>query len=180
MFQKLQKTAWIRVFLSIPFISDEVARKVEPQAPSIAKRFATMETLAKAGIPTAVSIAPVIPGLNEQDIPKILVRAREAGAQDATFILLRLNDNVEHVFVEHMTKHFPDRIQKILSRLKEVRQGQTGERIFFKRHHGQGTTWEIIAQLFEQTYRKLNFPNDEKRPIPVTFKRPGPTQLTLF
>ncbi len=179
-FQELQKTAWIRVYLSIPFESDEMARKVEPQAPSISKRFATMEALAKAGIPTAVSIAPVIPGLNDSDIPHILSRARDAGAQEATFILLRLNDNVANVFIERMTHHFPDRVQKILSRLKEVRQGQTGERIFFKRHSGQGTTWHVISQLFEQTYKKLGFPTVPEAPIPDTFRRPGPTQLPLF
>jgi DNA repair photolyase len=179
-FQELRNNAWIRVFLSIPFASDETARKVEPQAPSISKRFATMEALAKAGIPTAVSIAPVIPGLNEQDIPEILSRARDAGAQNATFILLRLNDNVEQVFLERMTHHFPDRIQKIMSRLKEVRDGTVGEHTFFKRHHGQGTTWEVISQLFEQTYRKLGFPTVPETPIPATFQRPGPTQLTLF
>jgi len=179
-FQELRNTAWIRVFLSIPFASDEIARKVEPQAPSISKRFATMEALAKAGIPTAVSIAPVIPGLNEQDIPEILSRARNAGAQDATFILLRLNENVEKVFVERMTHHFPDRIQKIMSRLKEVRDGTVGEHTFFKRHQGQGITWEVIAQLFEQAYRKCGFPTIPETPIPATFQRPGPTQLSLF
>jgi len=180
LYQDLHKTAWIQVFISIPFASDEVARKVEPQAPSITKRFATMEALAKAGIPTAVSIAPVIPGLNEQDIPELLARARDAGAQDATFILLRLNDNVEPVFIERMTQHFPDRMQKILTRLKETRQGQTGERLFSKRHHGQGPTWEVIAQLFEHTYRKLGFPSTQNAPISDTFQRPGPTQLALF
>ncbi len=180
LFQELRTRTWIRVYFSIPFISDEVARKVEPQAPSISKRFATLEALAKADIPTVVSIAPVIPGLNEQDIPQILRRAREAGAQDATFILLRLNDNVKNVFIERMTHHFPDRIQKILSRLKEVRQGQTGERIFFKRHHGQGPTWQVISELFEQTYKRLGFPTIAESPVPTTFKRPGPTQLALF
>jgi len=179
-FQELQKTAWVRIFLSIPFASDEMARKVEPQAPSIAKRFATMEALAKAGIPTAISIAPVIPGLNEQDIPKILSRAREAGAQDATFILLRLDDQVEQVFIERLAHHFPNRLQKIMARLKEVRQGQVGERTFFKRHHGQGTTWAVIEQLFEQSYRKLGFPTVPESPIPATFTRPGPAQLSLF
>ncbi|MDR4483493.1 MAG: PA0069 family radical SAM protein, partial [Nitrospirales bacterium] len=147
--QELNKTAWVRVFLSIPFASDDIARKVEPQAPSITKRFETLEQLSKAGISTAVSIAPVIPGLNEHDIPQILSRAHDAGAQHAAYILLRLNDNVEQVFVERMTHHFPDRIQKILARLKEVRQGQVGERTFFKRHVGKGSTWDVIAQLFE-------------------------------
>ncbi len=178
--QELHKTSWLKVFLSIPFATDQLARKVEPQAPSISKRFATMETLAKAGISTAVSIAPVIPGLNDHDIPQILSRARDAGAQDATFILLRLNENVEHVFIEQMTNHFPNRIQKILSKLKEVRQGKIGEHNFFTRHHGQGATWSVISQLFEQTYKKLGFPTVTESPVPATFKRPGPTQLALF
>jgi DNA repair photolyase len=179
-FQELRDKAWIRVFMSIPFASDDIARKVEPQAPSISKRFETLEKLAKAGISTAVSIAPVIPGLNEHDIPQILSRARDAGAQHATYILLRLNDNVEQVFRERMTHHFPDRIQKILSRLKEVREGEVGERTFFKRHVGEGKTWDVIAQLFDSTYRKLGFQNIPETPIPSTFRRPGLTQLSLF
>ncbi|MDR4459405.1 MAG: PA0069 family radical SAM protein [Nitrospirales bacterium] len=178
--QELNKTAWVRVFLSIPFASDDIARKVEPQAPSITKRFETLEQLSKAGISTAVSIAPVIPGLNEHDIPQILSRAHDAGAQHAAYILLRLNDNVEQVFVERMTHHFPDRIQKILARLKEVRQGQVGERTFFKRHVGKGSTWDVIAQLFETASRKHGFSNSPDTPIPSTFRRPGPTQLSLF
>jgi DNA repair photolyase len=179
-FQELRDTASIRVYLSIPFASDDVARKVEPQAPSISKRFQTLEKLAKAGIPTAVSIAPVIPGLNEQDIPRILSRARDAGARHATYILLRLNDNVEQVFLERMTHHFPDRIHKILSRLKEMREGQVGERVFFKRHAGEGKTWDVIAQLFETAYRKYGFQALPKAPLPTTFRRPGLTQLSLF
>ena len=178
--QELRDRAWVRVYLSIPFASDDIARKVEPQAPSIAKRFETLETLAKAGIATAVSIAPVIPGLNEHDIPQILSRARDAGAQHATYILLRLNDNVEQVFRERMTHHFPDRIHKILSRLQEVRAGQVGERTFFKRHVGEGKTWEVIAQLFDTAYRKYGFHHIPDTPIPATFRRPGLTQLSLF
>ncbi len=179
-FQELHAAAWIRVFISIPFSSDEMARKVEPQAPSISKRFATLETLSKAGIPTAVSIAPVIPGLNEHDIPQIISRAREAGAHDVTFILLRLNDHVETVFIDRMTRHFPDRVQKILSRLREMREGAVGTQTFFKRHQGQGKTWDVISQLFEQAYRKHGFPAVPEVPIPVTFRRPGVTQLSLF
>ena len=179
-FQELHKSAWIRVFLSIPFSSDEMARKVEPQAPSISKRFTTLETLSKAGIPTAVSIAPVIPGLNEHDIPHLVSRAREAGAQDVTFILLRLNDHVETVFLERMTHHFPDRIQKIFSRLREMREGTVGTQAFFKRHQGRGKTWDVISQLFEQAYRKHEFPAVPEAPIPATFTRPGAIQLSLF
>ena len=178
--QELHRHAWIRVYFSIPFASDEIARKVEPQAPSITKRFETLAQLAQAGIPTAVSIAPIIPGLNEHDIPTILKKAREAGAQQATYMLLRLNDNVEPVFLERMKQHFPDRIQKILSRLKSMRQGKLGEKAFHQRHTGEGHRWDIITQLFETAYRKQGFPDIPDLPIPATFCRPGPVQLSLF
>ena len=178
--QELHRRAWIRVYFSIPFASDDMARKVEPQAPSITKRFETMEHLSKAGIPTAVSIAPIIPGLNEHDIPAILKKAREAGAQQACYLLLRLNDNVEPVFLERMTLQYPDRIHKILSRLKNMRQGKLGEKAFHHRHTGEGHTWDIITQLFETAYRKHGFSDLPNVPIPDTFCRPGPVQLTLF
>lgn len=180
MLQDLHARAWIRVYFSIPFASDDMARKVEPQAPSITKRLETMALLAEAGISTAVSIAPVIPGLNEHDIPLILQKARAAGAQQATYMLLRLNDNVEPVFLERMTRHFPDRIHKIMGRLKSMRHGQTGEKTFHRRHVGEGRTWDVITQLFDTAYRKYGFPDIPDSPIPRTFSRPGPNQLSLF
>jgi len=177
--KRLHDCAWIQVFFSIPFSDDHTARKVEPQTPSISKRLATMAALAKAGIPTNVLIAPVIPGLNDQDIPTILHLAREAGALDASYTLLRLNHNVKPVFLERMAIAFPDRIKKIVNRLEEVRGGSLSEQQFFKRHHGQGPTWKTIEQLFDLSYRKEGFQEGRDRPIPQTFMRPGPTQQSL-
>lgn len=176
----LNEQAWLRVFLSIPFADDEIARKVEPQAPSISKRFETLEVLAKCGIYVGVSVAPVIPGLNEQDIPEILHRAREAGASSATYILLRLSGSVETVFLERMKRAFPDRVQKIVNRMKEMRGGSLTERAFFKRHHGEGQTWKVVEQLFEFSYRKEGYPLNERDAVPDTFRRPGPVQGSLF
>ncbi len=178
--QELTRVSWVRVYLSIPFASDAIARKVEPQAPSITKRFATLEALSQAGIPTAVSLAPIIPGLSEHDIPKILTRARNAGATQAIYMLLRLNDNVEPVFRERMAEQFPNRISKIISHLKEVREGEVGERAFFKRQGGKGKTWDVISQLFDQAYRKNQFHTIPDIPIPDTFRRPSAIQLPLF
>ena len=110
--QTLHERAWIRVYFSVPFADNAVARKVEPQTPSITKRLEAMAALSSAGIPTAVMIGPVIPGLNEQDIPQILHLARQAGATRAAYMLLRLNDNVQPVFLERMAAAFPDRIRK--------------------------------------------------------------------
>ena len=101
-----------------------------------------MEKLSLAGIPTAVSIAPVIPGLNDQDIPNILDMARQAGATAATYILLRLNGNVEPIFLERMTHHFPDRIEKISRRLREMRGGTHSEKAFLQTALGTGSHLE--------------------------------------
>lgn len=178
--RRLHREAWVRVYFSIPFADNDTARKVEPQTPAITKRLETMKALSDAGIPTGVSIAPVIPGLNDQDIPEILSLARQAGAVEATFVLLRLSGNVQQVFLERMAAAFPERIGKITKRIEEVRGGKLSEGEFFKRHHGEGTYWEMIERLFEMGRRKAGFPDETDEPIPRTFRRPGPEQTSLF
>lgn len=178
--RRLQASAWVRVYFSIPFADDAVARIVEPQAPSITKRLEAMRILSEAGIPTAVSVAPIIPGLNEEAIPDILARARQAGAGAATFVLLRLSGNVESVFFERMGFAFPDRVKKIAGRIREVRAGKLSESEFFTRHEGHGQHWQTIEQLFEIGCRKAGFPAKDREMIPHTFRRPGREQTALF
>jgi DNA repair photolyase len=177
---RLHREAWVRVYFSIPFSSDDMARKVEPQAPSITKRFAAMKALADAGISTGISIAPVIPGLNEDDIPELLDRAHQAGARTATHILLRLSGSVEPVFLERMQEMFPERIGKIISRIREVRDGALTEGEFFQRHTGKGVYWEMIEQLFNVAARRAGFAEHYADAIPDTFHRPGVEQISLF
>lgn len=178
--RRLQAEAWLQVYFSIPFADDDTARKVEPQAPSISKRLEALRVLSEAGVRTAVSVAPVIPGLNDQSIPDVLRRAREAGAQDATFILLRLSEQVEPVFLERMTAAFPDRIGKITRRLRELRGGALTDRRFFRRHEGEGTYWRMIEDLFELGRRRAGYPEEESPAVPRTFRRPAGAQTTLF
>lgn len=178
--KRLHEEAWLRVYFSIPFADHDVARKVEPQTPSISKRFEAMQALSEAGIPTGISIAPVIPGLNEDDIPELLLRAGRAGATAATYVLLRLNGNVEPVFLERMAAAFPDRVKKIINRLRDIRGGSVSESEFFKRHCGSGPYWRVIQQLFEAGRRKAGFEDDDDPVIPHTFRRPGVEQLALF
>lgn len=178
--QQLQRDAWVQVFFSIPFADNETARKIEPQAPSITSRLEAMRRLSDAGIPTGVSVAPVIPGLNDDDMPDILARAREAGATRATYILLRLTGSVESVFLERMQAAFPDRVRKITHRLQEVRGGSLTETRFFKRHHGEGTYWKMVEQLFTAGCRKAGFPVEREEPTPNTFRRPLSEQTRLF
>ena len=177
---RLHREAWVLVYFSIPFSSDDVARKVEPQAPSITRRFSAMKALSDAGIPTGISIAPVIPGLNEDDIPDLLERAYGAGARTATHSLLRLSGSLESVFLDRIKEAFPERIGKITHRLRAVRGGALSESRFFKRQAGHGPYWELIEKLFALAKRRVGFPEDDMSAIPETFRRPGVEQPSLF
>jgi len=178
--RRLQREAWVQVYLSIPFADQETARLVEPQAPSPVKRFETMQALAEAGIPVGLSLAPIIPGLNDEDIPELLERARHAGARTAAYSLLRLSGSVEPVFLERMKAAFPGRVNKIVNRLRETRDGQLTGGEFFTRHRGRGTYWQMIEQLFALAKRNAGFDERAEGEILHTFKRPGSVQMALF
>ncbi len=178
LFQQLHQEAWIRVYFSVAFADDETARAVEPQAPSISKRFETMRVLSEAGIPTGISIAPIIPGLNEAAIPGLLSRAKANGATAATWSLLRLSGHVEEVFLDRMREAFPDRLSKIVHRIQEVRGGALNDTAFFSRHHGRGTYWRSVEQLVDLGRRRAGLISEE-RPVPRTFRRPE-AQQSLF
>ncbi|HEX6825068.1 MAG TPA: PA0069 family radical SAM protein [Nitrospiraceae bacterium] len=177
---RLQQEASLHVYFSIPFSDDEVARKVEPHAPSSRKRFEAMAILANAGIPTGISLSPIIPGLNDEDVPDLLARAKQAGAEGAMATLLRMSGSVEPVFMERMAAAFPDRITKITNRIREVRGGAISEGAFFKRHQGTGPYWTMIEQLFEVYKRKAGLSALRDEVVPATFRRPGIEQTALF
>jgi DNA repair photolyase len=176
--RRLHEEASIRVYFSLAFADDDMARAVEPQAPSISKRLEAMRILSEAGIPTGISVAPIIPGLNENAIPQLLSRAKAAGATDATWSLLRLSGHVEAVFLDRMREAFPDRVAKIIHRIQEVRGGSMNDAAFFSRHHGSGTYWRCIEQLFQLGCRRAGFVSDD-RPVPQTFRRVQ-AQQSLF
>jgi DNA repair photolyase len=178
--RRLHQEAAIRVYFSIPFSDDEVARKVEPQAPSSRKRFEAMGVLAKAGIPTGISLSPIIPGLNDEDMPDLLARAKQAGAVEAMATLLRLSGSVEEVFMERMAAAFPDRMAKMTNRIREVRGGALSEGAFFKRHRGSGPYWTMIEQLFQISRRKAGLSALCDGMALATFRRPGVEQTALF
>jgi DNA repair photolyase len=177
---RLQEQAWVRVYFSIPFADDDVARRVEPQAPSSHKRFEAMACLSKAGISTGISISPIIPGLNDEDLPELLQRARQAGATEAMSTLLRLAKSVESVFLERMSAAFPERFAKMTHRIREVRGGAMTDGAFFSRHHGDGPYWAMIERLFRLAKRKEGFVDFDDEAVPQTFRRPGSEQTRLF
>jgi DNA repair photolyase len=170
----LAKEARAGVGLSIPFAREEVARRIEPYVGSPSRRFETMRLLSDAGIPTAIGIAPVIPGLNDADIPALLERARDAGARRAFLVMLRLPGEVVPVFRERLAEAFPERAGKVWSQIHDVRGGRDYRSEFGERQRGRGPRWDVIQDLFEKHCARLGLDDgDDEGDRPTTFRRPG-------
>ncbi|HMF44725.1 MAG TPA: PA0069 family radical SAM protein [Polyangia bacterium] len=154
---ELARVASVFVTVSIPFWDPERARAIEPYVATPARRLRVIETLARAGLPVGVNVAPIIPGLNDQDIPKILAAARDAGATRAGCVLLRLPGSVKQVFEERLRAALPLTAERVLHRIRETRGGQLYDPRFGKRGRGEGTYAETIRSLFETTAARLGF-----------------------
>jgi DNA repair photolyase len=139
--------------------------------------------LSEAGIRTGISIAPVIPGLNDSHVAALLERAKAAGAVRAFMILLRLSGQTLPVFEERLAEAFPDRAQKIWRAIEELRGGKRNETEFHQRMVGRGPRWEAIEALFDAQVRRLGLNRDddreESREQNFGFRRPSP-QRELF
>lgn len=153
--QELQRKSACRVALSIPFANDEHARAIEPFASPPSKRFETLRLLSDAGIDTAIAMAPIIPGLNDEQIPELLTRARDAGATSAFKILLRLPLEVGPIFEARLTEAFPLRQGKVMRAIRDTRAGQKSDARFGARMVGLGPRWDLIEQLFSSHCERL-------------------------
>lgn len=179
---ELDRVARAGVSVSIPFADERNARLIEPFVTPPARRMKTVERLARAGIRVCVNVAPVIPGLNDRDIPAILERAADAGATSAAMIFLRLPGTVKDVFVERVREALPLSAEKILSRTREMRGGKLNDPRFVARMRGEGHYAESIQALFAATARRLGLTSAPCEPPPNTFRRPARSgaQLRLF
>ncbi len=177
----LEKEAGVTVSISIPFLDEETARIIEPGAPAIRRRFETMRILADAGVPVGIGVAPIIPGLNDNDIPSLLKEAKRCGARFAFKTLLRLPGSVKQVFFHRIKTELPDRAERIEYRIRETRQGQLSDSRFGHRHHGEGTYWQAVDKLWDLWTERLGFNRDEEDYRPSSFRRPDPHgQLEFF
>ncbi len=165
--------SYASVHLSIPFLDETVCRKLEPGAPPPARRFEAMARLADAGIPVGVSVSPIIPGLNEPDIPGILERARDHGATRAFMILLRLPGNTEAVFLRRLESELPDRAERIRARILDCRGGRMNDPRMATRGRGVGSYWDTVEQTWRIWIRRLGFETTRMEAgTPSTFRRP--------
>lgn len=150
------------VTVSVPFWDDDAARIIEPGVATPRRRMLTVRRLAEAGIDVSVNVAPVIPGLTDRDIPKILEAAAEAGARSAAYILVRLPANVKEVFEARVREAMPLTADRILARIREVRSGRLNDPRFGSRMRGEGEYAEAIRHLFEVTARRVGLAREEE------------------
>jgi DNA repair photolyase len=154
---ELGRVAASHVTVSIPFWDADRARAIEPYVPTPARRLRVIETLAKAGVSVGVNVAPIIPGLNDQDIPRILAAAREAGARSAGHVMLRLPGSVKTVFEERLRAALPLTAERVLHRVRETRGGKLYDSRFGVRGRGEGSYADAIHALFESAATRAGF-----------------------
>lgn len=170
----------IGVFLSVTTLDGELRQKLEPRTSPAPGRFVAIEALAKAGIPAGVLVAPVIPGLTEHEIPALLAGAAQAGARYAGYTLLRLPHGVASLFEQWLERHYPDRKDKVLGRVRELRGGKLNDPRFVSRMKGEGILAKTIHDLFSMACRKAGITERAPRLSAAAFRRPGLTQGLLF
>ncbi len=144
----------VSVNISITTLDSRLQRLMEPRASSPDRRLAAIARLAGAGVPVRVLVAPIIPGLTDHETPAILGAAAEAGARHAGYVLLRLPHGVKEIFEAWLTRHFPEKRNRVLGRIRETRGGRLSDPRFGSRMRGEGEYAEQIRRLFTVARRK--------------------------
>jgi DNA repair photolyase len=170
----------IAVILSMPTHDSALRRILEPRTSPPAARLAAVTALAGAGVPVGILIAPVIPGLTDHEIPTILKSAAAAGATFAASQMLRLPGAVAPLFEEWIGRHFPDRKEKVLGRIRAMRGGRLNDTRFGVRMRGEGTHAEQIRRLFDVACRRTGLDREFPQLSTAAFRRPAGRQLELF
>jgi DNA repair photolyase len=180
--QELQRRASVSVGVSIPIWDRAQARAMEPFVATPQRRMKIIERLAGAGLDVGVNVAPVIPGLSDADIPRILEAAHAAGARRAGFVFLRLPGSVKQVFEQRLRETLPLRADRVLNRVREARGGKLYDGRWGVRGRGEGTYAEAARALFDATVKRLGMNEGfQDRARADTFRRPGRgRQLSLL
>jgi DNA repair photolyase len=167
------------VYLSITSLDADLAGKLEPRAARPEHRLRAIRLLAEAGIPVGVMTAPVIPGLNDHELPAILDAAAQAGAKRAGYVVLRLPHAVKGIFSSWLETYFPARLERVLSRVRDLRGGQLNVSDWGKRMRGEGIFAEQIHDLFHTAARRAGLNRQPFELSTAYFRRPS-QQLNLF
>jgi DNA repair photolyase len=181
----MAKRRLVRVYLSVTTLDAALARKMEPRAAAPARRLQAIAELTRAGVPAGVMVAPMIPGLNDAEMEKIVEAASRAGARHAAYVLLRLPHELRQMFEDWLAVHFPDRAKHVLSLVRETRGGALNDARFHHRFSGQGVYADLLLRRFTRAVKQWGL--DEAREgldcskfaVPAD-RAPAEAQMSLF
>ncbi|MBC7986709.1 MAG: PA0069 family radical SAM protein [Sphingomonadaceae bacterium] len=177
---EMAKLSLVSVAVSVTSLDPKIHRTLEPRAPSARKRLAAVRALADAGVPTYVSIAPVIPAITDHEIEHIVEAAAEAGAKAAFFLPVRLPYEVAPLFKAWLEAHYPDRAGKVMATIRSIREGRENDPKFFTRMRGSGPWAELISARFQKACRKHGLNKERIVLRRDLFRRPAGAQGELF
>lgn len=172
----------VRVGISLTTLDADLSRRMEPRAPSPKRRLQTIERLTQAGIPVRVMTSPIIPGLTDHELEALLEAGKEAGADAASWIMLRLPREVSQLWQEWLAKHEPGRADKVMSRLREMHGGKDYDPRWGHRMRGEGVYAEMVAKRFKAAVARLGLFTETPKLRCDLFARPARAgdQLSLF
>jgi len=180
LFRDLADESAVAVNLSITTLDADLARVMEPRASQPHRRLEALRALSEAHIPCGVMVGPVIPGLTDHELPAILQAAADHGASWAGWIMLRLPHGVGNLFEDWLERHFPDRRNKVMNRIKHIRGGRTNDPRFGSRHRGEGFFAKEVDAMFRLACRKAGLTEPAPKLSAAGFRAPRPAQMSLF
>jgi DNA repair photolyase len=173
--RELSQRAGVRCAVSVTTLDAKLSASMEPRASAPRERLRAIRELSAAGLPVAVMAAPIIPGLNDREIPRILEAASEAGATSAGYIMLRLPHQLKGLFLDWLAQERPDSAKRIEAGIRGMRGGRLYDSRPGVRQRGLGERAEQIAQLFRVYQRRYGLESP-----PAHSRLPATSQLSLF
>ena len=170
----------VHVTLSITSLDRRLTAAMEPRTSRPERRLQALEQLSREGVPAGVNVAPLIPGLNDSEIPAILEAASARGARWANYILVRLPGAVRPLFLDWLQRNYPDRADKVVHRLEAVRGGQLSDARYGSRMRGEGELARLVARFFEIAKRRHGLDRGGHELAVHRFRRQGEDQLELL
>ncbi|MFQ5653038.1 MAG: PA0069 family radical SAM protein [bacterium] len=178
--QQLARDNLVTAAISVTTLDHGLARKMEPRTASPEKRLDALERLVRAGVPASVYVAPVIPGLNDHEIPAILKAAADRGVRHAVYILLRLPHSLKELVQRWLQTHYPARENKVLNLIRDTRAGQLNDPCFSRRKQGTGARAEAIKRIFELSCQTYGLNQKQVELETRYFRRVSGSQRELF
>jgi DNA repair photolyase len=159
--RQLTELNLVSVIVTLTTLKESTRKVLEPRASTPARRLDTIEFLTSQGVNTGVNVAPIIPGLTDEEIPSIIREASQRGAKFAGRVMLRLPHSVKEMFSEFLRREFPDRAEKILNRVREIHGGRLYDHTYGKRLTGEGIWADTIRSVFDTSCKKYGL-NEER------------------